>query len=102
MEFDSQEYFDAVASELKKLGLDASTQSYGGGIVCVDVLLTTYLHEQWTLVYGTANDTWGADVYLNGEFQDGKYVETDEKITQNPTADAEIIFRSVLKFQQSL
>lgn len=50
--------FEKVAEHLRKMGLNAEVCGTGGGIDCVFV----YLADDWSLVFGTSSDMWGADV----------------------------------------
>lgn len=47
----------AVIAELEKIGVKASMEDTGGGIVCLCVT-----GKRFWYFWGTANETWGADV----------------------------------------
>lgn len=56
-----------VTDELVRLGLDASVWDSGGNIECVQVNYGGSVY-----IWGTADETWGADVYSSiDEFENG-------------------------------
>jgi hypothetical protein len=65
-------HFDSVLANLHLKGQVATIEQTGGGIECIVVPVGRY-----RLYFGTANETWGADVYYGNEFLDGRSVETD-------------------------
>lgn len=71
------EQMNAIADSLKKnAGLtNTYTEFMGGGIVCIVVPCGAY-----TLYFGTANETWGADVYKGDDFMEDLYIETNKLI----------------------
>jgi hypothetical protein len=62
------QHFNAIIEHLKvDAGLtNAYVEYMGGGILCIWIPC-----GKFHLVFGTANETWGADVYKDDEFQDG-------------------------------
>jgi len=51
---------------------EAYIEEMGGGILCIWIPRKPY-----HFVFGVANETWGADIYLNDEFQDGQSINTN-------------------------
>jgi hypothetical protein len=90
----TMEWYNQIAELLNKNGLDADTEFMGGGIICIAVSLGEY-----TLYFGTANETWGGDVYFKQEFQDGNYVETNTLIVDSVEDSASAILSACSKFR---
>lgn len=58
----SPEWFEAIAAALKAKGLDVRTEYSGGGIIILHICNDGILD-----IWGTANETWGADRYTTQE-----------------------------------
>lgn len=54
---DSSEWFGAITNHLNDLG--AELENTGGGILCIGIPVKGYY-----LLFGTANECWGADIYV--------------------------------------
>lgn len=92
---DSKAWFQAIADELVERGWNADINWMGGGIICVFV----HLPSGYSLCWGTANETWGADVWKGDEFLDGESVTSDFPCeTEDPKACANAIEKATQIF----
>lgn len=58
------ETYNAISDKINSLRGDSYTEFCGGGIVCIIVNV-----GKFSFWWGTANETWGADIYIGEEFQ---------------------------------
>jgi hypothetical protein len=92
---DSLGWFNEIARRLlDEAGLDATVEQMGGGILNIVITVGNV-----DLRFGTANETWGADVYRDGEFVDGEYIETHVLIVADVEESALTIMNAVAKFE---
>ena len=71
-EWTEEERAERIADALTSLGLDASSEDTGGGIVCVVISLA----NGGTISWGTADVTWGA-VVTNEEGKQVSSIRTE-------------------------
>lgn len=81
---------ERVAQELESRGLNAYVQNTGGGIMCVIVEGPEGRQGRWT-AWGTAGDTWGAEVRVGEE----EYVGNLETSVPSDSTDAVRIASSI-------
>jgi hypothetical protein len=89
------DFLEQVAAELRSLGREAETEHMGGGIICIFVPIKDGVSSY----FGLANETWGADIYIEGEYLDGQYLETGFKIEEQPNVSALTIHQALQKFE---
>jgi len=88
-EVDELGVMERVAQELEARGLNAYVQNTGGGMMCVIVEGPEGREGRWT-AWGTAGDTWGAEVRVGEE---EKYVGSLEtSVSADSTDVARIAF----------
>jgi len=92
----SHEWFEQIASHLRvDAGLpDASADHTGGGIICISIPVGRYF-----LVFGTANETWGADVYIGEDLQESESITLPlSSDTADPSGCAVAIQAAIREF----
>jgi len=90
-------YYHEVADKLAAKGFDAELEVTGGGITCVMVRIGRF--QFW---WGTANENWGADVWVDGDFWDGHSLEIANCASDSSDyyKVAELIARHSLVFEK--
>jgi hypothetical protein len=75
---------------------NVSISETGGGILCIDIPCGRYL-----LRFGTANETWGADVYLDDEFLEGQGIDTTCLTTEEDASEvARVLMMAAQQFDE--
>jgi hypothetical protein len=87
-ELDEDEIVEAVATALSGLGLAATSQDTGGGIICV----VLEHKDGGEISWGTADETWGAAI----TDADGKYVSSIETTCPSDAQDIAAIAKALL------
>jgi hypothetical protein len=82
-----EEVADSVADALSALGLSASSQDTGGGMMCVIL----QRKEGGEIVWGTADATWGAAI----NDSDGEYVSSIESTCPSDSQDIAAIAEAI-------
>lgn len=92
---DSPQWFGQIALHLADL--NAQVDDGGGGIIGISIPVGNY----WTF-WGTANDTWGADVYIKEFFGDleGSLNSAHPSNDYDTLACANAIREAVYKFKR--
>jgi hypothetical protein len=92
-EWTEEERAEKIAEALTALGLDASAQDTGGGIVCIVIPRANGGEVSW----GTANITWGA-VITNEKGQQISSIATDcPSDSEDVTATAKALLEASLR-----
>jgi len=80
-------FLEEVAAHLRTdASLDAETVHTGGGIYCIDVKFNGGV----MLRFGTSDVNWGADVYVNGDFLEGRSINTTKEIDFDDASSAAV------------
>lgn len=98
MNVNAPEFIEEVCAHVRTAGgFEAETEFMGGGIICICV----QLKDGVSLYFGTANENWGADIYVDGEFVDGEYLETPLPISEDPATSAGTIISAIQEFSRA-
>jgi len=95
---DEEVFLEEVAAHLRTdASIDAEVAHTGGGIYCIDVKFNGGV----MLRFGTSDVSWGADVYVNGDFLDGKSINTIRKINfKDASASAVDVMEAAMAFER--
>jgi hypothetical protein len=96
-----ESFYEAVASLLRRAGVNAAWQDTGGGTMCIIIADADGASDDPRLVFGTAGEVWAAEVFEDGSSTTQGVQTTVASSTSDPTAVCAGILHALADVVQS-